>query len=121
MTERVSGEPAERRSYDRGRDQGRDNDPGAIDETTVRIVDALFHHFAKQVERTADMRGVPRPGTSLLGAPGLGDQHLPSVGVGAASPFEYPMEAQQLGEPLPSETFQHLPLRVIDLLRRIDE
>jgi hypothetical protein len=23
---------------------------GAIDETTVRIVDALFHHFAKQVD-----------------------------------------------------------------------
>jgi hypothetical protein len=49
MTERVSGEPAEGEAMTEGETRGAIFTRGAIDETTVRIVDALFRHFAKQL------------------------------------------------------------------------
>jgi hypothetical protein len=49
MAERVAGEPVEDEAMTEGETRGAIFTRGAIDETTVRIVDALFRHFAKQV------------------------------------------------------------------------
>jgi hypothetical protein len=40
---------------------------GAVDETTVRIVDALFRHFAKQVRSVFTQPG-PQPDEVVRGA-----------------------------------------------------
>ena len=49
MAERVAGEPVEDEAMTEGETRGAIFTRGAIDETTVQIVDALFHHFAKQM------------------------------------------------------------------------